>query len=389
MANIAYQYLPSLHDLFLYEDRTISWTGGSAVYKRPYAWNPSSWLYGYRQSLVGLSARLRTFSTVNGAGAEAPYLPFNNKSDPSNNPAFYNSWPPSVAMINGKFMLFCAHCYGLSSTARNPSLKFVGDTYPAGSYLAAVQQLRFINASNAATTIDPSRVIAPFSTDSSFPALDMSMGYDVLLGEVDAGYEISINGIKLADPRTMSRNDPVWVLDGSDKIIKCRFNRGWIDGRSSHSERFWMEAYLDSGSTSPQPCLPYTHDSGSKAFVEISAPTSWSAGDGVLGMIPWHLYSSDELQTGKTSTNVVANQSGAGKGYGVLSVPQAPVESELANGIGSQPGHLSSNLSQYMTSRGYSVTILPAASKASGGTASETIEADILGTLQESTSDLS
>lgn len=42
----------------------------------------------------------------------------------------------------------------------------------------------------------------------------------------------------------------------------------------------------------------YLHDSGSVLFAEISPPTSAAAGDGVLGLVPAHMYTGGDFTSG-------------------------------------------------------------------------------------------
>ena len=382
MGLVGYTYVPSRDDLFLYQDQAVSWTGGSGVFKKPYAWNPSSMLYGYRKSLGGLSAKYRTLSTSWApAGTEPAWaLAANDKTNPANDPAFKNSWPPSYFMLNRKFMLMCRHCFSLLGSPRDPSEYLFGNHYLSGGYIEAVFPDQFIDENDNITVLDKSKILRPYASDPSFPDLSLfGNANDVEMSELVDGYEIVVQPMVIADPRTMVPGSNAWYIDGSHKIIRGRFKASCHGPRLD--ENFLEATYPDgspwdvNGLASQQVFAAFLHDSGSYIFVEISPPTSWQAGDGVLGLVPSH-----EVTGGLfIPSNSRELYAGAFKswpsdfsGYNIFDpVPNSAIS----------PLYKKSGIAEYCAFRGRTITTRQAARSDIAPTASETAQADMLGVL--------
>lgn len=372
MALIGYPYEPTRDDLFLYEDTNVSWSDGSAVIKRPYAWNPSSPLYGYRKSLAGMSARYRTFSSTP-VSIPAWALAANDIDKPVSKPAFFNSWPPSICMLNSKFALMCRHCYAVAPAVRNASSFFVPQLYASGSYIEAVFNTRFIDENNSFTNLAATALMTPYTTDPAYPNLNAGVGWDVGISEIATGSEVSVNPVVIADPTSMVPDSPAWVIDGSDKILRARYKLAWTGMPYEH---YWFETTYPDGTpwvgdlATQQLEMEYTHDSGSKVFVEISPPTSWSAGDGVLGLVPFHLVSVGTFYPGYTrQSRVIVPQTNLGDGYSLQASPTGLIAQNYSR----------SWIPEYLAHRGHPMQVSYARRLDIAATASGTAESDILG----------
>jgi len=375
MALIGYPYVPSRDDLFLYQQVNVSWTGGSAQLNKPVAWNPSSPLYGYRRSLGGMSARYRTLSTTTTNPAWA--LAANDINNPANDPAFKNSWPPSWVMVNSKFMLMCKHCFGFPGGARDGTKSIVPDHYGSGSYFEQVMKGMFIDKDNNETVVQPSSVILPYETDPSFAALNLLLyAYDLVVGEIKTGSEIAVIPIQIADTRTMVPGSTAWIIDGSDKIIRGRYRLSWTGSVFDHH---WIESTYPDGSLwsgnnpdTQEVTREFTHDSGAKVFVEISPPTSWAAGDGVLGMVPKHVFTPGTFNPGyQRSTRVVSSDPPRAAGYNIFSGAASTIQSG---------SFALSGIKEYIEYRGYTMQVSQAA-RTNAETASESDQSDLLGKI--------
>lgn len=301
MACIPYTYVPAQQDLFLYEDFLVTWSGGSKTVKRAVAWNPTSPLFGYRKSLVGLCARHRTFSTYCGASNQTNFEPFNAFND-ANKPAFFNSFPPRFITIGRLFMLNCLHCFTTGNVNRDTSKRWEGPGgFAVDSELAASMAFRWIDHDDTVLQeISPEDVILSFKQDPSFAALntikDSANGNsDVEICETLT--DMLAPPIVLADIRTAGLNATAWMLDGSDKIIRCGVTKAFVD--SGH-DQYALQAQTPAGVaiTSFPTVTQFLHDSGSLVLVEISPPTSVAAGDGVMGLMPAHVFSVGDFTTG-------------------------------------------------------------------------------------------
>ena len=301
MALIPYPYDAATQDIWLYEPHTITWSSGTAEVFRPYAWNPSSPLYGYRYSLEGIVARYRTFST---AAVDwtvvAPYLPFNDIKDPDNKPAFFNSYPPSGWLLNDVAIMCCGHCFDSQTAAR--AVQTVEQWRGAGSYLNAVTLYRWIRGGGVIVDVPTSQVLRPYGNDAGYQLWD-SAG-DMCFTELMSAS--SVTPLRLVDHRSAHAGDPAWFIDGSDKIIDARLGLGWTNIVNSHQTT--ESARYDKP---PAPALDiwaYLHDSGSYFIVPIKPPSDTALGDGIAGLMPFHLVSSGDFANGfaTNGANVLA-----------------------------------------------------------------------------------
>lgn len=359
---IGYPYDPVTQDLWLYQDLTISWTlpqPGTQVVKQPYAWNPNSPLYGYRNSLVGLSARLRTMETESSRisnGATAPYDQYNQPSDPAKRPVWYNSFPMTFIMLADGFAVSCGHCYGGFNfeTARDPARRLVG----SGGYLIGgrfdslfTASMRWLDQNgNLVFAADPKKVI-PFGSDT-FQSIAFQMAIDLTVFEcID---QSSVTPVIPVDARSLAYGQTAWLLDSNHKIIRLRSVKSYVDSGDLHS---LFKAVNPDGTESPVDVELFTHDSGTFALAEIKPPTSAAAGDGVMGVLVASVRFPNEL---------VGNQP--------LQQPMSPpTPGYLAN----KPG-VSRNLYEYFSARGSPVNPLTFARR-TGAHATETVEQQILG----------
>lgn len=295
---LPYVYDPVTQDLWLYENVTVSWTSptpGSATFKRPYAWNPNSPLYGYRKSLVGITARPRTFSTPN-IGVGSPWSDINDPNAAVNQPVYYNSFPFMQWVVSRRFMTVCSHCYGFFAD-RNPAKTFVGvgalGHYQAGTYLHAVmtQAFRWIDHDDQLLQeLDPTLLMAPYKTDLT--------GYPGMLNVSDTAlcesYEdLKATPIQYVDMRSVPANSTVWTIDSNHKIIRGKLETAFVDSRLVETSDYkWVQP---DGTPALYDFITFTHDSSSTIMVELSPPSSREAGDGVLGWTPGGLSSSSWL----------------------------------------------------------------------------------------------
>lgn len=352
---IPYPYIPATQDLWLYEDYEVSWTfptPSSFMAKRPIAWNPDSPLYGYRDSLRGISAQLRTFSTA--YSDPSLYYPWNDPNDPANKPAFFNSYPPHVRVASPLFIFACRHCGG-STVNRDPLNRVVGNGgYAVGSMFEAVYQYRWLNSDNQEiVNIPPTEIMLGYSFD---PPTNFAGRGD--LGLTEFLTPQLVPPVQFVDPRSVQHGATAWLLDGSQKIVRLKFTRSYV---THGTQSYAFEAVSPDGSTPPIPVQTYMHDSGSIALIEISPPSSPSAGDGIMGIIPAHIVYAGELVNPAVSSatgyfDVQAD------GY----IANPPLEQHVAS---------------YCADRGYPVMpVLPALR--GGALALQSVEEEILALLE-------
>lgn len=269
-------------DLWLYEDHQITWTvpsAGSLWVKRPYAWNPNSWLYGYRKSLTGINAIYRVMATDSG------YSTFgaNVASDPVNRPVFYNSFVPFKAkLISEKVMVTCNH-WNPALSFRNAAATY-GNQYAAGSQFVASTLVRFIDHDNTIYDRTPSDVIYPYRYVSPAFGTNIAVLTSTTAVADLAVCELTTNApvapVQIVDPRTCPLGTPTYYLDSNYKIIPLEYagsDRNATTGNVEFKSRYVPTAYGI--------VAAFTHDSGSSAFMEIKAPSSPAAGDGILGLV--------------------------------------------------------------------------------------------------------
>lgn len=291
---IPYPYNPTTQDLWIYEDATLSYTVPEPTtiqVKRPIGWNPNSPLYGYRRSLRGISARLRTFSSFAGQGLVNQYSQYNDPILEVNKPVYYNSFPMQFTVMSPLFMWGCLHCFNMSG-ARNPNFRLVGPGgYSPNSLFDATLNLTWLDHDNSVIqTVSPQNVIRGYSTD---PPTNLNCTGDLSMFEFLS--PVSVPPMQVVDCRTAGHAQDLWVLDSNHKIIRVKMESASVqNGRDFYS----FQAVKPDGSvipTSVYEVYAFLHDSGSIALAEISPPTSPAAGDGVLGLVPAHVFSLGNL----------------------------------------------------------------------------------------------
>lgn len=292
---ISSPYNPATMDLWLYEDHQITWTNpspGSFWVKRPYAWNPNSLLYGYRKSLVGINAIYRVMTTNSGVSVYGA----NVASDPVNTPVFFNSFVPFKAkLISSRVMVICNH-WNPALSYRNPSATYANQ-YGAGTSFQSLNLVRFIDHDNTIYDRTPADVIFPYRyVDPAFGSLTGVVTSSTFIEDL-AFCELVTNApvapMQIVDPRTCPIGTPTYYLDSNYKIIPLEYEGSYRDattGQVMFKSRYVPTAYgIVDG---------FLHDSGSSAYMEIKAPTSHAAGDGILGLVVSSEYSGTNLILG-------------------------------------------------------------------------------------------
>lgn len=365
MACIPYAYDQS-QDLFLYEDHTITWSGGSKVVKRAIGWNPTSPLFGYRKSLIGLCARHRTFSTYCGAANEAIYDEFNDPTLTVNKPAFFNSFPPRFVTVARRFMLNCVHCFNAGNVNRNDSKRWIGlGGFTDDTELSESLAFRWIDHDDTLLQeIDGTQVILGYKQDPSFPALNTVKDSVVANSDVELSetfVDMLAPPVVMADARSAGFNATAWLLDGSDKIIRCRLKKSFV--RDGH-EQYALAGCRPDGTELTNPLIgQYNHDSGSVLLIEVSPPTSAAAGDGVMGLIPSHI-----LGTGDFTISTQLRT-----GYGQLT----------ANGsLASSASDTNLSIREYVSFRGHPMPAMRMAT-IQDEAATEVVEQEILARVED------
>jgi hypothetical protein len=295
---IGYEYIPSLHDLWLYEDHVVSWTypgPGSTTLKRPYAWNPGSALYPYRKSIQAMPATYRILGTFSGQYSYGVNL----ESNPVNKPVFYNSYCPWKAFFFSPTLAVQSEHWQMSSQYRDLSKNF-GNQYANGSVFEANTLIRHISHDNVVFDYDMNDMIWPYRRTS--PAFGSKFAFgspneaDIAIVEYPAG--ISVPALKLADTRTVPYGTKGWMVDSNFKVVELFYKSCYVPPTASPG------SYETNSSAIGQVQL-FSHDSGSMGFVEISPPTSAEAGDGVLGLIGVSVESAANLVERKTQIALI------------------------------------------------------------------------------------
>jgi hypothetical protein len=288
---IAYQYVPALHDLWLYEDHVITWTfptAGSANIKRPYAWNPGSALYPYRKSIQAMPAVYRILGSPSGF----PSYGVNLASDPVNIPVFWNSYCPWKAFFFSNTLGIQSEHWQATDNYRTPANNF-SNVYVAGSFLIASTNVRYIAHDDTIYDLPLDAMMWPYRRTSAAFGSVWAFGSmnqaDIAICECPSG--IPVPPMQLIDARKARFGAPCWMVDSNFKVVQLNWN-GCYDSVEFPAQDF---------STRTSPTLPpvqlFTHDSGSVAFVEIRPPTSAAAGDGILGLLGVSVKSAGDLVT--------------------------------------------------------------------------------------------
>jgi hypothetical protein len=300
-------------DLFLYQDQLWTWDSGSATIKTPYAWNPSCSLYGYRRSLEGLVAPLRTLSTwyplgggypniTSGSDAEAVDA-VNPLADPANLPLWKNSFPPTSRMISKNHLVLCTHCFNLQVTNRQNLLnQTLAGLYPAGGYLDTVMRLRFIDGDNNVIELPKSSFEYPYVRDEPpQPPIEpqkVKKGVAMVYGYTgDTAISVLTNGSFPLNPITsihagsIPPRQNLFYLNAGNMVLCEVVNCGAGTGGA-----FYPTGVGDSqGATgiTLQDAYPsddpFLHDSGSLFLYPVKAPSSVAAGDGIMGVVFGHI----------------------------------------------------------------------------------------------------
>lgn len=300
----AQPYNPTTDDMWLYEPRTVTYSTGVAILDTPVAWNPNCPLYGYRRSLEGISATYRTFSSWWPAGQNEPpteaaiaVSPFatacnavNPVSNPVNRPIWCNSFPPLVRLVGPRMLAFCGHCIGSAATYRSAVIGLTLDSlYPSGGYLHAVSALRFIDGDNNEYEIDRTTIERPYSRDSVIgPAEQSYVWYksaqDTAMAIADS--PLPVNPIATVDPSSIPSRTQCYYLNAGNAHIKPVVH--WMAGRLFTTSSNNTEVRYRISDTSWDDM--FIHDSGGLMLVPMREPTSAEAGDGVMGVLAHHVF---------------------------------------------------------------------------------------------------
>jgi hypothetical protein len=305
-------YNPAEQDLFLYEPHEVVFDGGSLTVLRPYAWNPSSLLYGYRRSLEGIVATYRNFSTrfpLGGGGVPNPapntgayeVALVNPPTDPVNRPIWWNSFPPTARQISPWHMLMCAHCIGIESTDRvNVSSLRLSDLYAQGGYLDAMLNLRFISGDNYVVEVPKSSYEYPYTFDSAagfppavmgataVPSVASIYSADMLVTTRDTPFPL--NPLVSLDAGSVPPISDEWYYINAGNLTIQRIQIYRTGGNFTNSpssggnarrgvQAMYTAEYDDA----------FLHDSGSLFVHPIVPPTNPKAGDGVAGVVIGHV----------------------------------------------------------------------------------------------------
>lgn len=353
---IAYPYNPTTQDLWLYADHTVTWsvpTSGSAAAKIPVAWNPNSPLYGYRNSLRGITTRLRTWSNFCGSVLADDFSTWNDPNLESNKPVFYNSYPMQFTVVSQRFMYGCRHCYAVGG-ARNPALTYVPNIFPADSQSANATMFRWLDSDDTVIqTIAATNVLRGFSTD---PPTNLTCPNDLALFETTV--DIEAPPMIIADVRTIARSKTLWILDSNQKIVRLEQSLSCVEGGR---DRYQFKGVKPDGSAAPVLPHEFLHDSGSIVLAEIYPPTSAAAGDGVMGLVPAHVVSSGQL---------------VDPFFAVYGYEDLQADGDFANSASSP-----TNIRSYMASRGYPMPSVDTAQRQDTN-ALETVDQQILSLLE-------
>jgi hypothetical protein len=289
-------YNPTTDDMFLYEDHEVTWSGGSTIYKRAYAWNPNGRLYGYRRSLEGLAIPYRTFSTEKALLAAPDYSYYcdqvNPKSDPVNKPLWWNSWPPLSRMVSKNHLLMCAHCFfSPTNVDRQAHLgQTLDNLYTPGSSLNARLNLRFIDGDDNAIDIPKTEFEYPYTYDSGatgpFITSALTRGTGGPLRSQDMASSVMSSGFPFNPLTQILPNsrptdyEPYLLNAGNLTVQRGRLNRIGRLGAALPGVELLRASPYD---------VIYLHDSGTLFAYPLSEPTSPEAGDGVLGIVWGHV----------------------------------------------------------------------------------------------------
>jgi hypothetical protein len=351
---IPYTYSPTTQDLWLYEDYTATYSGGSVATKRPIAWNPNSPLYGYRNSIQGISTRLRVFNNYCGSSLATHFGSYNNAALDANKPVFYNSFPMHFVLVSDLFMFGCLHCYGQSG-ARSATEFYVGNGgYGVNSIFDVTTMFRWLDGDdNVIETRSPSSVLRGFTSHSGYT---LQCRNDLSLFELPSAS--SVPPVVVVDPRTIGYGATAWMLDSNHKIVRLSHRNSYVE---AGVDKYSFQAVKPDGTALPESVQMFSGDSQSIVLVEIHPPSDPSAGDGVLGVVSAHVMNPNEL--------AVASDIRAG--YGDITA-----EGTLANSATSL-----THLRDYCSARGSAMPNLQRAAR-QGEIATETKEQQILTILQ-------
>lgn len=310
-------YNPALDDIWLYRQEQVTYGSATQTYWRPYAWNPQSRLYGYRNSLQALRANNRTFSTylgtTFGGAVLLPYYSNINPNNEANKAIYYNSFPPTWVKMSDQHMHLCAHCFDVNLRERNPNSSWAS-WY--GDSLQVAMGLRWIKSDN--------QIIEKTASDFTEP-YDRENGQNVGAPKfqdsacVDIKTPVDVPSIKLVNPQTILQGTTGFIIDCNGKIFDVTYVASWVCDTAGTTQNGGNYGFPLTGrqGTTEGALWSYTnangvpneflHDSGDLLFVPISAPTSAEAGDGVLAMIHGHRFSAADVQYQEISGDDIGN----------------------------------------------------------------------------------
>lgn len=382
-------YNPATDDLWLYRQEVSTYGSSTQTLTRPYAWNPNSRLYGYRNSLQALRASNRTLGTYvlipfGGLGNPAyQYFAAITPDTPANKACYYNSWPPTWIKASDQHLYICRHCFDVSSSSqRNPSSSFVNYYGDSNHVLIGY---RWIKSDNTIISKNPSDFTEPYVLDG-----DVSAGTPVSTADVaciDLKNSLDVPAINFVNAQTITQGTRGFVIDCNGKIMDFTFITAFVrdtDGVQANANYlFPMVGSPNSGQAFVFMFMEtegnrniWLHDSGDLWFVEISPPSSLLAGDGVLGMIPGHVVTlanhyNTEVLGSEIAENVFSSPNVIdGRYMGIICPSNLSVEYQ--------------NWAYYWASRGAPYTFLDAP-RANQALSSESVEQQILNIVQQLT----
>jgi len=299
--NVNTTYIPALHDLYLYESHT---TPQGLVTLRPYAFNPTSLLYGYRYSLEGLMATYRTFTTTQYTYGVPPQFDWRDFNAPTveNRAAFANSWPSAFRVVHKNVCFPCGHVINC------PTLqdRFPIQTMEQWAYPNLQDQCswRWIRGNNDIIDIATSRMSKPYYYDSSWPYSTEPISVPKSLDQpiVELFDDFPGNPLRYIDVLTIPVGATCWIIDGSQKIVPAKLAFAGVQLQTFGNKQFPFMISQVGANPPPyggisthfasvvldvdrQPYPVFLHDSGNSYFFEIKPPTSTAAGDGILGTL--------------------------------------------------------------------------------------------------------
>lgn len=382
-------YNPATDDLWLYRQEVSTYGSSTQTLTRPYAWNPNSRLYGYRNSLQALRANNRTLGTYvfnSFTGLDVPtyqYFAAITPDTPENKPCYYNSWPPTWVKASDQHLYICRHCFDATVfSQRNPSSSFANYYGDSNHVLIGY---RWIKSDNTLISKNPSDFTEPYFLDGDFVAGDPCPQGDVAC--IDLKNSLDVPAINFVNPQTITQGTQGFVIDCNGKIMDFTFITAFVRDtagvQADENYLFPMVGFANTGQAFAFMFMEtegnqniWLHDSGDLWFVEISPPSSPLAGDGVLAMIPGHVVRLSNHYNKEVLGNEIADN--------VFTSPNVIDPRYMATICPSSLSVEYQNWASYWASRGAPYTFLDAP-RANQALSSESVEQQILSAVQQLT----